>query len=139
MISLSIYIIAFMIIMAIVGSITVFFSNQTKDINMNSGASAEYSKFNLYMLEFTKGGYEILKCSEDINAEEQFVTFSKNGKSDTFLKVKEGDILYFNQIKLCENVDEFKLEKTVADNGKEVLKTYLKIDGTVYTTDYVVE
>lgn len=89
MVSLSLYIISFMIIMGIVGSITVFFSNSTKDINMASGASSEYNKFNLYMLEYTKNGYEISKISEDINAQEQFVTFSKGGASDTFVKLRE--------------------------------------------------
>lgn len=48
-------------------------------------------------------------------------------------------MLYFNEIKLCENVDDFKIEKSVAENGKDILKTYLKINGTVYTTDYVME
>ena len=89
MISLSLYIISFMIIIGIVGSITVFFSNHTKDINMATGASSEYNKFNLYMLEYTKNDYQILKISKDIEAEEQFVTFSKEGKSDTFVKLRE--------------------------------------------------
>lgn len=48
-------------------------------------------------------------------------------------------MLYFNRIKLCENVDDFKVEVATVDNGKEVLKTYLQINGTVYTTDYVME
>lgn len=89
MISLSLYIISFMIIIGIVGSITVFFSNHTKDINMATGASSEYNKFNLYMLEYTKKGYQISKISGDINAQEQFVTFSKAGASDTFVKLRK--------------------------------------------------
>lgn len=89
MISLSLYIISFMIIIGIVGSITVFFSNHIKDINMDIGASSEYNKFNLYMLEYTKTGNQILKISQNTNEEEQFVTFTKNGKSDTFVKLRE--------------------------------------------------
>lgn len=87
--SLTIYIVSFVLIIGIVGSITVFFSNQTNEINSNIGASSEYNKFNLYMLEYTKNEYQILKCSEDINAEEQFVTFSKDGKNDTFVKLRQ--------------------------------------------------
>ena len=64
--SLTIYIIAFVIIIGIVGSITVFFSNNTKDINMNVGASSEYNKFNLYMLEQTKNDFKILKIFDKL-------------------------------------------------------------------------
>ncbi len=48
-------------------------------------------------------------------------------------------MLYFNQIKLCENIDEFKVTKEIAENGSDLLKTYLNIDGKVYTTDYVIQ
>lgn len=134
--SLAIYIIAFVIIIGIVSSITVFFNGNAKDINKDSGTAAEYNKFNLYMLEYTKNGYRIYEISPE-NNEEQYITFEKNGKNDTFCK--QGNILYFNEIKLCENVDEFKIEKGTAENGKEILKTYIQINGTVYTTNYVIE
>ncbi len=138
MISLALYIISFVIILVLVGSITVFFGNQANDINMATGASAEYNKFNLYMLDQTKNGCKISRISEEED-KNQFVTFSSGETPNTFVKLKDGNILYFNQMKLCENVDEFKVKKDIADNGKQVLKTYLKINGTVYTTDYVVE
>ena len=138
MISLVIYIASFVIIIGIVGSITIFFNNNIRNIRGSESISSEYNKFNSYMLEYTKNGYEILKSSE-AKAEEPFITFSKDGKLDTFVKLKDGDILYFNQIKLCEKVEEFDLKKDVAENGKQVLKTKLKINGTEYTTDYVME
>lgn len=136
MVSLVIYVIAFVIIMGIVGTITIFFSNQARDVNRTAGTSSEYNKFNLYMLDQTKGGYKISKMSEE-TAEEQFVTFSKDTDKNIF--VLKGNILYFNEVKLCENIEEFKLSKETASNGKEVLKTYLNVNGTVYTTDYVIE
>ena len=138
MISLALYIISFVIILVLVGSITVFFGNQTKDINMATGASAEYHKFNLYLLEQTKNGYQISRMSKE-GDENQFVTFSNGEIANTFVKLKEGNILYFNQMKLCENVDAFEVKVDTAQNGKQVLKTYLKLNGTVYTTDYLVQ
>ena len=136
MVSLVIYVASFIIIIAIVASITTFFNNNVRNLNGAEGISSEYNKFNLYMLEYTKNGYEIQKYNS-LSQGNTFITFSKAGKNDVFVKL--GNILYFNQIKLCENIDDFKLEKTLAENGKTLLKTYLKIDGTVYTTDYVME
>lgn len=136
MVSLTIYILSFVIIIGIVGTITVFFNNHVKEINMTSGASSEYNKFNLYMLDQTKNRYKIFKISKETDTE-QYVTFSNTENKNTF--VLKGKILYFNEMKLCENVEEFKVLKEPTQNGKEMLKTYLKINGTVYTTDYVVE
>lgn len=137
MVGLVIYIASFVIVIAIVASITTFFNSNVRNLKGSESISSEYNKFNLYMLEYTKNGYDILTYSDDLNSEEQFITFIKDGKTDTLVKLENA--LYFNQIKLCEKVDEFKLEKTIAENGKNMLKTYLKIDGTVYTTDYVIE
>lgn len=136
MISLVIYILAFVIIIGIVGNITVFFNNNVKDINMAAGISSEYNKFNLYMLDQTKNGYKISKCSSD-SEEKAYVTFSDGTTSNTFVLL--GELLYFNNIKICDNIQEFKVSRATASNGKEVLKTYLNIKGTVYTTDYVIE
>lgn len=136
MVSLTIYILSFVIIIGIVGTITVFFNNHIKEINMSAGASSEYNKFNLYMLDQTKNGYQISKISAE-SAEKPYVTFSKEANSNTFVLI--GNLLYFNEIKLCENVEEFKVLKEPTQNGKEMLKTYLNINGTVYTTDYVME
>ncbi len=137
MVGLVIYIASFVIVIAIVASITTFFNNNVRTLSGSESISSEYNKFNLYLLEYTKNGYDIVRCSDDTSGEEQFITFSKEGKNDTF--VKRGNILYFNQIKLCEKVDAFKIEKTTAENGKDLLKTYIKIGDTAYTTDYVVE
>ena len=128
MTSLSIYVISFVIIIGIISSITVFFNSNSKEISKETASASEYNKFNLYMLEYTKGAYKI----ESTDAEG--IKFTNGDKF-----VKKGNILYFNKIKLCENIDEFKVEKATAINGKEVLKTYIKINGTVYTTDYVIE
>jgi len=134
MMSLLIYIMAFVTIIGVLSSITVFFNNNTKDINMQTASNSEYNKFNLYMLEYTENDYNVSKISEE-NTDIPFVTFSNGVSSNTFVLLE--NILYFNQIKLCENVDEFKIKKDIAENGKDILKTYLKVNGTVYTTDYV--
>lgn len=136
MVSLVIYIISFVIIIGIVGMITTVFNYNIKDINMTSGASSEYNKFNLYMLDQTQGGYSIAKCSNETDTH-GYVMFSNGKSSNTFVLLE--NMLYFNKIKLCENVKEFKVKKEIAENGNDILKTYININDTVYSTDYVIE
>lgn len=136
MVSLVIYVISFVVIIAIVGMITTVFNRNIKNMNMTSGTSSEYNKFNLYMLEQTQGGYSVLKCSDETDLA-GYVTFSNGTSSNTFVLLE--NMLYFNQIKLCENVKEFKVAKEVAENGNDVLKTYININDKIYTTDYMIE
>ena len=133
--SLVIYIMAFVIILGIVGTITVFFSSNAQEIDLSTSASSEYNKFNLYMLKYAKSGYdvEVKKNSDNV----EYIEFSKNGEKTTFIKL--GNMLYFNEIKLCEDVDDFIAEIVDAENGKKVLKTYIEINKIVYTTDYTIE
>ncbi len=136
MVSLVIYIISFVVIIGIVGVITTVFNSNMKDINRTNGTSSEYNKFNLYMLDQTQGGYSVGKCSDEAETA-GYVTFSNGKNSNTFVLL--GNMLYFNKIKLCENIEEFKVKKEIAENGNDILKTYININGTVYSTDYVLE
>lgn len=140
MVSLMIYISAFLMIIGVMGTVINFFSDNTKEINLSVAASSEYNKFNLYMLDLTKNGFQISEGTSSL-AENNYVTFVDDTgdvqEKNTFVKL--GNILYFNEKKLCENVDDFKVRVENANNGKKVLKTYLQVNGTVYTTDYVVE
>ena len=136
MVSLVIYIISFVVIIGIVGVITTVFNSNIKDINRTNGTSSEYNKFNLYMLDQTQEGYSVAKCSDETDVA-GYVTFSNGKNSNTFVLLE--NMLYFNKIKLCENVEELKVKKEVAENGNDILKTYININGTVYSTDYVIE
>lgn len=169
MVSLTIYVISFLIIMAILGSVTVFLRRNTEDIDMKTSISSEYNKFNLYMLKFTKNEYNMVingvnsvtfsKKSEDEenttvettetdtetttttttttpNSNENEVEFKYDSEKKC---LKFADKLNDCEFKLCKNVNEFKIKEKTAENGKKVLETYIDIDGTVYTTDYVLE
>lgn len=140
MTSLVIYVISFVIIIGIVGSITTMFNSNISEINTSSGIAAEYNIFNVYMLNQTKEGFSIYKYGDsktDSTVENTFVTFSNGETLNTFVHL--GNILYFNNAKLCENIEDFQVKVENAENGNQVLKTYLDINGTVYTTDYVIE
>lgn len=140
MLALVIYVASFMMITGIVGAITTYFYNNMKLIDTNISTSSEYNKLNLYMAKYTKDeNYNILKYDE---TDGKYITFEGLSPADNSLQkytfVKLGDILYLNQAKLCTNVDEFKVSID-SSTGKDVLKVFFKVDGTAYSTEYVLK
>ena len=133
MMSLVNYIASFVVVIGIVTATTNFFNNNIRDLSSTESISQEYNKFNLYMLKFTKNGY-----SADISSDNTVIIFSKSNEDIskiTFLN----NTIYFNKIKLCENIDSVLFQKISAGNGKDVLKTTIQINGEIYNTDYVLE
>ena len=133
MMSLVIYVASFMLITGIVGTITTYFYNNMKIMDANIGSNAEYNKLNLYMAKLVKEkGTIIYKYDED---DGEYITFENGDKRNTFVKL--GDILYYNNIKLCSNVDDFDV-KVETDTGKPVVKVLFQVSGTVFSTQYVI-
>ena len=134
--SLVIYVASFLAVTGLVAIITTFFYNNLKIINTDMGSSAYYNKLNLYIAnEAKKSGNQIYRY-ESADDKTNFVTFKDNSNNkNTFVKL--GNIIYYNQIALCKNVDGFNV-KIDESSGKKVLNLYVSIDGTAYSTNYVV-
>ena len=66
---------------------------------------------------------------------DQLLDISTDNNKNTF--VQEGNILYYNKIALCKNVSDFKV-KVDGSQGKQVVNVFVEIDGTAYSTNYVV-
>lgn len=142
MLALVIYVASFMMITGIVGAITTYFYNNMKLIDTNISTSSEYNKLNLYMAKYTKDeDYEIIKYDE---TDGKYITFEGPSPADgslnkyTFVQPSGSDILYLNQTKLCSNVDEFKVSID-SSTGKDVLKVFFKVEGTAFSTEYVLK
>ncbi len=137
MLSLVIYVASFLAVTSLVGVITTFFYNNLKVINTDMGSSAYYNKLNLYMVHETKkSGNRIYKYDTDNPQKSSYITFVDNtGNKNTFVKL--GNIIYFNKIALCKNVDDFYI-KIDNSNVKKTVNVYVEIDGTAYSTKYVV-
>lgn len=131
MVSLVLYIISFTVILGIINSITVFYYNNIIEIQNTVGETAEYNKFNLYMLKMVKSGYEV----DEINDTEKYIKFSKYENKNKF--TLKNNILYYNRIKLCKGIEEIKFKEKTLENGKKVLETYIKINDFEYTNEYV--
>ena len=155
MISLILYVSSFLVVTALVAGITTFFYNNVEILDTSIGSNSQYNKFNLYILnECKKSGNSLMAWkNNDIEAandtsdniaalispgSDTFITFRNiDGNKNSFIYVEDEKNLYYNSIKLCNDVEEFKFK---IDNlsGKTVIKVFIKIDGTTFTTEYVV-
>ncbi len=135
---LLIYIVIFIIMICIVGSVNTYFYNNIKEIDSELFAGAEYTRVNLYFLKTVKyNGIKIKNYGlvEEDDSLSSYITFeTSDGTTNTFIKVK--DILYYNKIKLCENVEEFSV--VVDKLGKETISIDLKISNKDYKLQYVI-
>ena len=157
MISLVFYISSFFAITLIVAGITTFFYNNVEVMDTSIGSNSQYNKLNMYMLNETKKeGTTLLAWKNtdtqiiadtpnnienldvDTVGENTFLTFKdESGIEDSFIYVAGEKNLYFNSIKLCDNVEDFKF-KIHEINGKTVLNVFININGTAFSTEYVV-
>ena len=151
MISLIIYVVSFLLVTVTVAGITTFFYNNIEVLDDSIGSNSQYNKFNLYLLnECKKDGNKLLAWKEsdeskkvsqleNESVEKKFITFEDNsGKKNSFIYDDENYKLYYNSIKLCDNVEGFEI-KVEEVNGKTVLKIFIKIEGTSFSTEYVVK
>lgn len=130
--SLIIYIIALTIIISIVGTVTrVFYKNIT---NLDKGTSMqEFVKFNMYLTKEINIENNYIKSSDNLYdgeiLKQSEVTFGNTNNKFVF----KNNTIFFNEIKLCENIDSCEFEAD--DNGKSIT-VHLKIDDNVFTNTY---
>lgn len=135
--SLFMYITLFTLVICIVGVIMSYFYKNIKTFNTDISITSDYNILNLYFLKTTKSNNITIKNyglvdKDDLSS--YYITFLKeDGTTSTFIKI--GDIIYFNKIKLCENVDEFKI--IVDKSEKESISIEVKILDKVYNSQYV--
>jgi hypothetical protein len=127
--SLIIYIIAMMIVIGIVATITSFFYTNINLLSNNSDNISEITKFHMYFLdETTKKDNEILQINDDS------ITFA-SGNTFTF----QDNSIYLNYIKICEDIYNLQFSTTKV-NSKTVINVLITIgESNEYTktTQYV--
>lgn len=135
---ISLYVFVFAIIIIVVASILMYFYKNINTINTDLESNSEITMLNLYFLKYIKKDETRIKDYGLVDKEDLssfYITFeNREGNLNTFIKVE--DILYFNKIKLCENVEEFIIE---LDNTlKETIDVRIKILGKIYELQYVI-
>lgn len=135
--SLMIYVIAMLIVIGIIATITSFF--YTNVINLEDNA-IEIIKFNMYFLqEIKKENNAIAKLALDSNSTTpntlDYITF-KTGNTFTY----KNNSIYYNSNKICGNIKNFSLKVSEIDDKKQLIEVIITIgENTEYTktTKYV--
>jgi len=136
MISLVIYVLTFTIFACFITGIMTYFNKNLQQINTTVSSNSDYTILNLYLLKTIKTQNVSIKNyglvdNEDISS--YYITFLKDdGTTSTFIKI--GNIIYFDKIKLCENVEEFKV--IIDKSEKENFSVEVKILGKTYKSQY---
>ncbi len=138
-ISVTIYIIAMLLAVTIIGMLTGFFY---KNVDISSNAddiNKQYTKFNAYFTEEVNiSGNTIVEMQvkdEGTENELSFVVFS-SGNQYTFIKQNKG--IYFGNTKIATNIEECKFEKQ-ENNGKTNITVKIVADNLDRTTTYTLK
>ena len=127
--SMIVYVIAMIIVIGTIATITSFFYTNVTQLEDNSDYLSEITKFHMYFLEETTK-----KDNEIHNLQEQSISFT-TGNTFTF----QDNSIYFNHIKICEEVSNLQFA-TEMKNGKTIIKVLITFGtGNEYTktTQYV--
>ena len=151
MISLILYVTSFVAVTTVVAGVTTFFYSNMKIMDTGIGSNSSYNKFNLYLLNECKKADVSLYAWKDIKlstgetsrlstvpTDNSFITFlNSDGTKNSFIYDSTNKNVYYNSIKLCENVNDFQI-KIDETTGKDVLTVLININGTAFQTKYVV-
>ena len=129
LISLIIYIIALLIILTIATKLTSALYFNVQQVDKQSEAAVDVSKFNMYFLNDIKNKPAVATVSTSNQIDLSYldgsekITYSKSGRT-----------LYRNKVKVLDNLDEM----TITKSG-ETIQVYLKVGDYSKTTKYTIE
>lgn len=127
--SIIIYIVAMLIVIGIIATITSFFYTNVNNANNSSNNISEITKFHMYFLE------ETTKQDNEINVITDNIVSFKSGNTFTF----QDSSIYINNVKVCEDIYNAQFKEEVINN-KTVIKVLLTIGQNneyTKTTSYV--
>lgn len=131
MMSLVIYVASFLVVASIVSGITIFFYNNTALIDKEIYSAAEYNKLNMYLVKESEQLDN--RYAEFDNSSDMYYLDFSDGNRFTFDNVN--NLLYYNKICLCEDVQDFDVQREY-QTGKEVLKIKVSFSNKTYTNKY---
>ena len=139
MTSLTTYVIIFTIIVCLIGGVMSFFYGNLKNTSNETNANSSYSMLNLYFLKTIQSpniSIESYGLVDNNDTKSYYITFKKDdGTTATFIKL--GDMIYYNKIKLCENVETFKVivDKSETQSFSVEVEMFDKIYNSQYAID----
>lgn len=163
LISLLVYVMAFLMIAGIIASITTFFYSNYSFLDDKTSVASEYNKLNLVLVEESKTDYNyVYKVGsadpdeeiedyhnqyidseyilEDISnrCKENFNTYIVFSDQNFIGWKKDSEKIYYNQSVLCNDVKDFSIKEN-SINGKSVISIYVQFDNKSYTSKYTMK
>ena len=128
MLSLIIYVLLMIFVVAAISNITASFYKNVNDFDTESESTVAYSKFNMFFLnDIKKDNIEI----EDYK--DNYIILALNGEEIQYSI--QNNALYRNKVKICDNLNNASI--TVSEGNKITIN--LKIGDYQKTTTYVIE
>ena len=118
LISVTIYIIAMSVIIAIIAVISSYFYKNVDVSSTHINPLTEYIKFNSFFTDVANhSNIRVLECKQN------YIVFD-NGKQYTFVAKNKG--VYENKVKICREVENCTFNHIIK-NGKHIVEVKIKI------------
>ncbi len=130
LISLTIYIITFAIVIGIIATISGYFYGNLKDSNVELDPISEYITFSTF---FSK---EVNTKNVESQCGDNYIVFI-NGENLVQYTFTNNSI-YRNNIKICRDIDNCEFSQTV-ENGKQKITVIFKSGNYKNRQDYVIQ
>lgn len=134
LISVTIYVIAMVIVIAVIASLTGYFYSNVNISTESQDINKQYTKFNSFFSEqVNKSGNIIIEANTEgekpyiIFADKNQYTFSKKNKA-----------IYFNNAKIATNLEDCRFE-IGNKNGKNIITVTINAKNFNKTTEYTIK
>ncbi len=135
--SVIVYVIALLIVMGVISSLTGYFYKNVNVSNENTENLNEFTTFNSYFTtEINEDNISVLESeTTEESPKTSYIAFS-NGATYTFSEQNKS--IYKNQVKICKNVDKCLFSYDFID-GKYIVYVDLKIGNIEKTGNNVMQ
>ena len=138
LISVTIYIIVMLIIVAVITVLTSYFYRNIDINSVSQDLNGQYTKFNSYFTEeVNKRGNKLLEIgeteNENGNGTQKYIIFS-SGNQYTYIPENKG--IYMNQVKIAENITGCDFTSNKEENGKTTITVTIQGDNFERKTTY---
>ncbi len=137
MVSLIMYVILMVFIVAGLTSITTSFYNNISELDKDSKSAADFAKFNMILLNDLKAEEAAYESIENNGSTENpIITLNLMANGEPVSYTVQNKKLYRNDVKICGNIEKAKIEY---NSSEDSITIYLKIKGYEKTTTYAIE
>ena len=136
LISLIIYIIALLIVIAVITILTGYFYNNVDIKSATTNSMTQYTKFNSYFAnEINERNIKVLEAA---TSDDETTSYNAFSNKNTYTFSKSHNAIYFNEVEICSNIDRC-LFTSVEENGKYTITVDFKAGDFEKTTTYTID